>query len=29
VLAVELKLLKMVPDEFKLDVHHWLILHGR
>lgn len=29
VLEVELKLLKVVPDEFKLDAHHWLILHGR
>ena len=27
--AVEDKLLKVVPDEFKLDTHHWLILHGR
>lgn len=26
---VEQKLLKVVPREFKLDVHHWLILHGR
>ena len=26
---VEHKLLKVVPMEFKLDVHHWLILHGR
>ena len=26
---VEQKLLKHVPTEFKLDVHHWLILHGR
>ena len=26
---VEKKLLKFVPDEFKLDAHHWLILHGR
>lgn len=26
---VEEKLLKYVPDEFKLDAHHWLILHGR
>ncbi len=26
---VEQKLLKFVPDEFKLDAHHWLILHGR
>ena len=29
VLAVEKRLLKFVPDEFKLDAHHWLILHGR
>ena len=29
VLMVEKKLLKFVPDEFKLDAHHWLILHGR
>jgi endonuclease-3 len=29
VLAVEKKLLKVVPDEFKLDAHHWLILLGR
>ncbi len=29
VLDVEKKLLKFVPDEFKLDAHHWLILHGR
>ncbi len=28
-LAVELKLLKSVPDEFKHGAHHWLILHGR
>lgn len=26
---VEEKLLKHVPAEFKQDVHHWLILHGR
>ncbi|MFT6926428.1 MAG: endonuclease-3 [Psychromonas sp.] len=26
---VEKKLLKVIPAEFKLDVHHWLILHGR
>ncbi|MDT0582961.1 MULTISPECIES: endonuclease III [Alteromonadaceae] len=26
---VEEKLLKVVPAEFKVDVHHWLILHGR
>jgi endonuclease-3 len=28
-LQVELKLLKNVPEEFRLDAHHWLILHGR
>ncbi len=28
-LAVEQKLLKVVPDEFRLHAHHWLILHGR
>jgi endonuclease-3 len=26
---VEKKLIKVVPAEFKVDVHHWLILHGR
>ena len=26
---VEQKLLKVVPVEFKVDIHHWLILHGR
>ncbi len=29
VAEVEKKLLKFVPDEFKHDAHHWLILHGR
>ena len=29
VLEVEKRLLKFVPDEFKLLAHHWLILHGR
>jgi endonuclease-3 len=29
VIEVEKKLLKFVPDEFKHDAHHWLILHGR
>ena len=29
VLAVELKLEKVVPKEFAQDAHHWLILHGR
>ncbi|MFT4652636.1 MAG: endonuclease-3 [Kangiellaceae bacterium] len=26
---VEDKLIKVIPAEFKVDVHHWLILHGR
>ena len=26
---VERKLVKFVPDEFRLHAHHWLILHGR
>lgn len=26
---VETALLKVVPDEFKVNAHHWLILHGR
>jgi endonuclease-3 len=29
VLEVEKKLLKIVPDKYKKDAHHWLILHGR
>ncbi len=29
VLEVEKKLLKFIPEEFKIDAHHWLILHGR
>ena len=29
VVKVEEKLNKVVPDEFKIDVHHWFILHGR
>ncbi|QBG34966.1 endonuclease III [Litorilituus sediminis] len=29
VVEVENKLLKVVPKDFKVDVHHWLILHGR
>ena len=28
-LAVEKELLKQIPDQFKHDAHHWLILHGR
>lgn len=26
---VEDKLVRFIPDEFKQDAHHWLILHGR
>jgi endonuclease-3 len=29
VVEVEKRLLRLVPDEFKLNAHHWLILHGR
>lgn len=29
VLEVEKRLLRLVPEEFLLDAHHWLILHGR
>ena len=29
VLEVEKKLLKFVPEEYRLDAHHWLILLGR
>ncbi len=28
-LAVEKKLLRVIPEEFLKDAHHWLILHGR
>jgi endonuclease-3 len=28
-LEVEKKLLRRVPKEFRVDAHHWLILHGR
>ncbi len=28
-LAVELNLLKTVPEQYRRDAHHWLILHGR
>jgi endonuclease-3 len=28
-LEVELRLLKFIPEEYKLHAHHWLILHGR
>ena len=29
VLATEQKLLEVVPDAYKLNAHHWLILYGR
>ncbi len=29
VLEVEKRLLRLIPNEFLLDAHHWLILHGR
>lgn len=29
VLAVEQALMRRVPGEFRVDAHHWLILHGR
>lgn len=29
VLEVEKRLIRLVPEEFLLDAHHWLILHGR
>ena len=28
-LAVEMKLIEAVPAAFRVDAHHWLILHGR
>lgn len=28
-LEVEKKLMKVIPEEFLHDAHHWLILHGR
>jgi endonuclease-3 len=28
-LDVELKLLEVVPEKYRLHAHHWLILHGR
>jgi endonuclease-3 len=27
--AVEAQLMELVPEEFRHDAHHWLILHGR
>ena len=29
VIEVEKRLIKFVADEYKLNAHHWLILHGR
>ena len=29
VVEVEKRLVKFIPDEFMMDAHHWLILHGR
>lgn len=29
VLEVEKKLIKVIPEEYLVDAHHWLILHGR
>jgi endonuclease-3 len=29
VLEVEKRLVKLIPKEFMVDAHHWLILHGR
>ena len=29
VVEVEKRLLRLVPEEFIMDAHHWLILHGR
>jgi endonuclease-3 len=28
-LAVEMQLIKRIPDAYMVDAHHWLILHGR
>jgi endonuclease-3 len=28
-LEIEKKLLKVIPQEFMMNAHHWLILHGR
>lgn len=29
VLEVEKRLVRLIPEEFIMDAHHWLILHGR
>jgi len=28
-LDVEMKLMEVVPEKYRLHAHHWLILHGR
>lgn len=28
-LEVETRLMRLVPEEFRQDAHHWMILHGR
>jgi endonuclease-3 len=28
-LEVELKLIDRIPEQYRVDAHHWLILHGR
>ena len=29
VLQIEKSLLRLIPEEYMMDAHHWLILHGR
>ncbi|MDO9620486.1 MAG: endonuclease III, partial [Moraxellaceae bacterium] len=29
VVEVEQRLMRLLPPEYLLDAHHWLILHGR
>lgn len=29
VMEVEKRLMRLVPQDYRLDAHHWLILHGR
>jgi endonuclease-3 len=29
VLIVEQKLMKAIPNDYMINAHHWLILHGR
>jgi Predicted EndoIII-related endonuclease len=28
-MEVEKKLMQVIPEEFRRDAHHWLVLHGR